>query len=156
MFTKRTDKSVRVEDDRKATVPQSVAKPKGAGGKGVASILGPDLSVDGVIHGDDDLILDGRVKGEVSVRRLTLGRNGVVEGRVKAENVEIHGRIFGDIDAHTVKLFSTARVSGDITHADLSIEIGAHFEGRAVLREAETEHANVIEFDAARLKDDVE
>ena len=34
--------------------------------------------------------------------------------------------------ARQVRLLATARVDGDISHTELSIEAGAHFEGRSL------------------------
>jgi cytoskeletal protein CcmA (bactofilin family) len=66
------------------------------------------------------------------VRELTIGEAGGVEGAIEAESVEIRGRVLGAVTAKSVRLYATARVEGDITHAQLAIEPGAHFEGRSL------------------------
>jgi len=66
------------------------------------------------------------------VRELTIGEGGSVDGSIEAESVEIRGKVVGTVTAKSVRLYATARVQGDITHAQLAIETGAHFEGRSL------------------------
>jgi cytoskeletal protein CcmA (bactofilin family) len=44
--------------------------------------------------------------------------------------VEVRGRVVGNVEAQQVKLYETAYVEGDITHGQLSIDVGAYFQGR--------------------------
>src|SRR4051812_26955675 len=95
-----------------------------------ASLIAENVSLQGDVATDGDVHLDGSIKGDLRVRELTVGEAGCVEGHVEAETVEVRGRVVGTVTAKSVRLFSTARVEGDITHAQLSVEAGAHFEGR--------------------------
>jgi cytoskeletal protein CcmA (bactofilin family) len=97
-----------------------------------ASLIAENVSLRGDVATDGDVHLDGSLKGDMRVRELTVGEGGSVEGHVEAETVEIRGRVTGTVTAKSVRLFSTARVEGDITHAQLAIEPGAHFEGRSL------------------------
>jgi cytoskeletal protein CcmA (bactofilin family) len=100
-----------------------------------ASLISPNVTITGDLISDGDVQLDGAVVGDVRVGRLTIGESGSVEGAVHAEAVDVRGRVAGSISAATVRLHATARVDGDITHAQLSIEAGAHFQGRSLLAE---------------------
>jgi cytoskeletal protein CcmA (bactofilin family) len=97
-----------------------------------ASLIAENVSLRGDLATDGDVHLDGSLKGDLRVRELTVGEGGSVEGHIEAETVEIRGRVVGTVTAKSVRLFSTARVEGDITHAQLAIEPGAHFEGRSL------------------------
>lgn len=98
----------------------------------VASLLSADLTIEGSIEGEGELQLDGVVRGDVRVARLSVGETGHVDGAVQAELVEVRGRIVGSITAKQVRLYGTAYVDGDITHEQLSIESGAYFQGRSL------------------------
>ena len=102
----------------------------------VASLIAENVTLNGDQASDGDVHLDGVVVGDLRVGRLTLGQNAMVEGAIEAESVEIRGRVTGSITARQIRLCATARVSGDMTHAELSIESGAHFEGRSLKFEA--------------------
>lgn len=96
------------------------------------STLSSDLQFDGNISGGGDLQIDGAIKGEVRVGRLIVGETGAVEGGVSADYVEVRGRIVGNVSGKQVKLVATAYVDGDITAEQLSIDIGAYFQGRVL------------------------
>lgn len=100
---------------------------------GVASLVADGVTIRGDLATSGDLHLDGAVEGDVTVGRLTIGETGVVTGVIHAESVEVRGKVSGAISARQVKLCASARVDGDISHAELSIEAGAHFEGRSLV-----------------------
>ncbi len=107
--------------------------------RSVASMLAADLVIDGNIVGGGDLHLDGTVRGDVRVNRLTVGETGSIEGSVMADLIEVRGRIVGAINGKQIKLYGTAYVEGDITHEQLSIDVGAYFQGRCLqTRKVET------------------
>jgi cytoskeletal protein CcmA (bactofilin family) len=96
------------------------------------SLIAENMSLEGVLSADGELHVDGQVRGEIHVQRLTLGESGRVEGQVTAEVAEIRGRITGTLTAKQVRLTATAYVDGDITHEQLAIEAGAFFQGRSL------------------------
>ncbi len=109
-----------------APAPEAPRKPK------VASLISGDITVEGGVTGDGELQIDGVVRGDVRVGRLTVGETGHVEGSVYAEAAEIRGRIIGAVTAKQVRLYGTAYVDGDITHEQLAMETGAFFQGRSL------------------------
>jgi cytoskeletal protein CcmA (bactofilin family) len=96
------------------------------------SLIAENVTLRGDVATDGDVHLDGALTGDMRVRELTIGEGGSVEGSIEAESVEIRGKVVGTVTAKSVRLYSTARVEGDITHAQLAIETGAHFEGRSL------------------------
>ena len=98
----------------------------------VASLVSPDITIEGGITGDGELQIDGVVRGDVRVGRLTIGETGHVEGSIYAEAVEVRGRVVGAITAKQVRLYGTAYIDGDITHEQLAMETGAFFQGRSL------------------------
>lgn len=98
----------------------------------IASVIGKDLVLEGGITGDGELHVDGVIKGDVRVSRLTIGETGRIDGTVSAELVEARGKVVGSITAKQIRLFSTAFVEGDITHEQLAMETGASFQGRSL------------------------
>src|SRR5476651_2671696 len=81
------------------------------------SLIAENVSLQGDLTSDGDVQLDGAVRGDMKVAHLSIGETGQVEGVITADSVEVRGRVAGAISARTVKLYSTARVDGDITHA---------------------------------------
>jgi len=109
----------------------------------MASLVAEGVVIRGDLSTKDDLHLDGVVEGDLNAGRLTIGERGAVTGTIQAESVDIRGRVTGTISARQVRLWASSHVDGDITHAELSIEAGAHFEGRSlVFAAAEPEAAD--------------
>ena len=108
------------------------AAPRPATPQRSLSVVSADLSFTGDLKGNGDLQIDGQVKGEVKVGRLIVGETGAVEGNIVAEYVEVRGRVVGAVIGKQVKLVSTAYLDGDITAEQLSIDIGAYFQGRVL------------------------
>lgn len=129
-----------------------VSGPPRTAARVATSMLGAGLVFEGTISGEVDLLIEGVMKGDVRVTRLTVGEHAAVEGHIRAHHVEVRGRVTGDIEAQAVNLTDTAYVEGDIAHGQLSIEIGAHFQGRCrpLRGEAPTATADVVVLDAAR------
>jgi cytoskeletal protein CcmA (bactofilin family) len=90
------------------------------------------MTLEGNITGGGELQVDGAIKGDVRVERVTIGEGGHVDGGVYAEAVEVRGRVNGSITAKQVRLHSDCHVDGDITHEQLAMETGAFFQGRSL------------------------
>ena len=112
-----------------AAAPQPA--PRAIPGRAV-STLASDLTFEGNVTGPGELVVDGTVRGDVKVSRLTVGETGNVEGNVMADYVEVRGRVVGGVTGKQVKLVSTAYVDGDVTHEQLAIDTGAYFQGRCL------------------------
>jgi cytoskeletal protein CcmA (bactofilin family) len=103
--------------------------PRAAAG---ASLILRNIAVEGSLRSKSDLQVDGTVKGDVTVRTLTVGESGHVDGVIAADFVEIRGRVTGSVSAKQVRLYAGAHVLGDICHEQLILESGADFQGRSL------------------------
>ncbi len=98
-------------------------------GEARCSVIGIDLMIKGDVQSAGNLQVDGTVEGDVKGRHLTVGRDGRIDGSVRAETAHLSGSVSGQVNATFVKLGKSARIVGDITYKTLSIEEGASFEG---------------------------
>lgn len=106
------------------------ARADGPGALAAPSLIGAELTIEGGVSGPGDLHLDGRIIGDVKVSRLTVGESGSVQGSIDADTVDIRGRLTGSIRAKVVRLAASAHVEADVTHEQMSVDLGAHFQGR--------------------------
>ena len=95
------------------------------------TVIGSSIVIDGEISGDEDLVIQGTVKGKISVKEsLIVDRSGVVEADIETQNVEVSGKVTGNINAtDKVELKSDCRVIGDIKAPRILIADGASFKG---------------------------
>lgn len=110
----------------------------------LTSLIASDLTLDGSITGGGDLQVDGAIKGDVRVERVTIGESGHIEGGVYAEMVEVRGKVTGSITAKHVRLHGASHVDGDISHEQLAMETGAFFQGRSLRLQRPPAPATVI------------
>ncbi|NVJ00256.1 bactofilin BacO [Myxococcus sp. AM001] len=95
------------------------------------TVIGSSIVIDGEISGDEDLVIQGTVKGKISLKEsLYVEGSGVVEADIETQNVEIAGRVTGNIVASDkVELKTDCRVVGDIKAPRILIADGASFKG---------------------------
>ncbi len=96
------------------------------------SIISPGLHVTGNLICDGDVQVEGAIEGDIRARHVTVGEAGSIVGHTIAERVVISGKVNGKITAPTVVMHPSAKVFGDIAHETLTIETGAHFEGKCM------------------------
>ena len=96
------------------------------------TIIGTSIVVDGEISGDEDLIVQGTVKGKISLKEnLIIEASGIVEADIESETVKVSGQVRGNISASDrVELCSDARMVGDIRAPRILIADGATFKGQ--------------------------
>ena len=87
------------------------------------------VTVEGNVIAEDDLQIDGRINGNVSCARLTVGAGGQISGDIKANEVVVRGKVKGTIRAARIMLLDSADVAGDVFYDKMSMEEGAHFVG---------------------------
>lgn len=114
------------EDKEEDSVANNSPRPSGA----APSIIGVDVKLSGNLITVGEVQFDGHIEGDLHCGSLTIGESATIEGSVVADIVVVHGTLSGTIRAKTVRLERTSKVLGDVLHEDLSIESGAHIEGR--------------------------
>ena len=90
------------------------------------------LHVKGDIDGNEDLVIDGTVDGQIrlSERKLTLGPAAKVTADIHARHVVVYGYVQGNIRAKgRIEIKKNGSVIGNLTTAQITIEDGADFKG---------------------------
>jgi cytoskeletal protein CcmA (bactofilin family) len=95
------------------------------------NIIGKGIIIRGSLSGGGDLVIEGRVEGQISLKNhLTIEGTGKVEADIRADELTINGEASGNIDALTrVAINTSARVNGDVKAPRVVIEDGAVFNG---------------------------
>jgi cytoskeletal protein CcmA (bactofilin family) len=95
------------------------------------TIIGDQIVIEGTIRGEEDLLIEGSVKGNIEMKahHLTVGSKGQVQAEVRAENVTISGKLEGNINATArVEITKTADFTGEIKAKSISVEDGAYLK----------------------------
>ena len=106
--------------------------------------LGSGLHIKGQLTGTEDLQIDGKVDGPISLNghQLTVGPTAVLNSEIRAGEVVVFGKVIGNVYAKDrVDVKTDGSVTGDISTARISIEDGAHFKGRIEIDPAKSQAA---------------
>jgi cytoskeletal protein CcmA (bactofilin family) len=99
----------------------------------MTTTIGASLKIQGEISSDEDLVIEGRVGGQILMKNagLTIGKQARVEADVRGARVQVLGAIEGNIAAtDRIELAPTADVRGDLTANRIVLVDGATFNGR--------------------------
>jgi cytoskeletal protein CcmA (bactofilin family) len=121
-----------------------------------ASWLTPTMRVKGEISGNEDLLVDGKVEGSVSVgeHRLTVGHNGQVSGGLAAREIIIYGKVDGNhkVVSESIEIKKDALMIGDVTARRIVIEDGAGFKGSIEIEESSKQVDSNLDKSIARTR----
>jgi cytoskeletal protein CcmA (bactofilin family) len=95
------------------------------------AVIGPNIRIQGELSGDEDLVVEGRVEGKISVSKgLRIGPQAQVNAEVKAHHVVIAGRVVGNVvAAEKVEILPSGILEGNIRAPKIAIAEGAQFKG---------------------------
>ena len=134
MFEKRNALGRNVESDtaQPADQPSCSAASATYSSSSQAAVIGARINVAGDITGEEDLSIEGRVKGTINLpgQAVSVGQAGTVNANITASKVFIDGRVQGDIvGVEQVVLTANGWVRGNITAPRVKLEDGAKFKG---------------------------
>jgi len=96
-------------------------------------VLSSDVEIKGSIKFQKDLLIDGKVEGEInSDGVLTIGENAEIRGEIKTKSITVYGKVRGNITVgERCELKSCSTLQGDLKAARLVVEEGATFIGKS-------------------------
>lgn len=124
-----------------ASTSPSMNPPLGSSGR-AQGYLGAGIQIKGDISGNEDLRIDSKVEGSISIGgfRLTLGKSAQVDGEVVAREVVVEGKVSGNISARDrLELKNGSTVIGDISTARIVMEEGAYLKGAVEIDRSNTQ-----------------
>ena len=94
-------------------------------------IIGKGIQIKGNLSGSGDLIIEGRVEGQIQLRdHLTIEETGVIVADIESDRLTVMGQMSGNINAgELTSISSTGTVVGDILTPLIKIDDGARFKG---------------------------
>ena len=108
-------------------------------------VIGAKTVIKGEITGDEDLVIEGNVEGQIRITRdLRVAPGGVLKATVEAQSVNVSGEVVGDCQATTrVEIQSTGRLTGNIRAPKIVIAEGAMFRGNSDMTGRKEERKDV-------------
>lgn len=100
------------------------------------SILGSDVVITGNVVASVDLHIDGKIEGDLKCANLVQGEASEIKGAVIAETAKLAGLVDGSIEAKTLIVHASARITGDVVYETITIENGGQVDGKLSHRRA--------------------
>ena len=96
-----------------------------------STIIGNTIIIDGEISSGEDVVVQGTLKGRVSVQEnIYVESSGIIDAAVETKSIEIAGQVTGDITAkEKVEIAPGGRAQGDVKAQRFLIADGAVFKG---------------------------
>ncbi len=107
-------------------------RPPAAESPGRTARIGPSIRIKGTLSGEEDLVIEGEVEGEVTLGRnsVTIGDTGKVRADIRGSSIcvegEVKGNLFGE---EQVIIRRSGKVRGNVTAPRVNLENGAKFKG---------------------------
>lgn len=102
----------------------------------IESLIGISTSIEGNLHFQGGLRVDGRIKGNLVAEgdepsMLVISEHARVEGEVRAAHVVVNGEIIGNVHcSELLELQPRARITGDVHYKALEMHGGALVSGK--------------------------
>ena len=100
--------------------------------------LGSTVVLTGDIEAHEDMLIEGRVHGKITVPSgtLTIAKGAKVEAEIRVRALVLHGELKGTARAGERALISeTAEMTGDVITPKITIANGARFSGGIRMKE---------------------
>lgn len=104
--------------------------PQGGAADSQATRLAQDLQITGNLKAAGAVEVLGVVNGDVDAGKLIVGAEGRVNGKVRAEIVDVLGHLEGSVSCRNLTLRSSAKAHIQVNYESLTIESGATIEGK--------------------------
>lgn len=102
------------------------------------TLVANNCELTGDVHFSDQLMVNGVVRGNVYAREgakavVTVSEKGRVKGDIRAPNVIVNGKVYGDIysDKH-IELAARAEVKGNVYYNLIEMVMGSRVDGNLV------------------------
>ncbi|AIQ39526.1 polymer-forming cytoskeletal protein [Paenibacillus sp. FSL R7-0297] len=105
--------------------------------KSTDSLIGHGGTLEGKVHCDTNLRIEGNFSGEILCQgTVTIGEQGTVHSSIKAQEIIIAGKVYGNVTADQKLIMTeTGQLHGNIAAGALSIMEGSVLNGSVAMAE---------------------
>ena len=93
-----------------------------------SSVIGVEMQINGNIKCSGNLVLKGKVKGNIECDHINISSEGDLKGNIKSLYSTIGGKFVGDVFADTLAIESTASIRGNLYYNNLKAQPGAKLD----------------------------
>ena len=99
-------------------------------------IVGMGVTITGSIKAKNEIKIYGKVQADVEAKKIFIGNNGEIIGKIKTNTLQVEGRAKGEIRVDSLlKILSTGSIDGKITYEKLEVQQGGNIKGELIAKE---------------------
>lgn len=98
------------------------------------TIIGAGCKLTGDIKTDHSVQIHGHVVGDINAETVVIGRGGIVEGKIIASSLFLHGTLNGPATVDVANVFSHAQMTGVLSYRTLNITANTGLECKLAKR----------------------
>ena len=103
------------------------------------TVIGKDAFIKGELRSTTDMLIEGRVEGEIHGTRVIVGESGDVQARIAAQVLTVRGTVRGDCEgSKKVEITATGKVYGNIASRAIVVAEGATFRGASKMAQSDS------------------
>ncbi len=117
------------------------------------SVIGRSISIKGELSGEEDLIIQGRVEGNIDLKKnnITVDKSGSVKGDIYGKSITLEGEVEGNLFGEKrIVLQPSGVVRGDMRAPAINLEEGAKFKGNIAMEAWDEKQSTLKEAPLAR------
>ncbi len=95
------------------------------------NVLAAGIEIVGTIRFQNDMHIDGKIDGQIESEsgKVTIGEQAYIKGNIKAGEINVYGRVEGNMQSQRCHLHENSVVTGDVTSKGFSMNEGAKLSG---------------------------
>mgnify|MGYP006125636067 CR=1 FL=1 len=103
-------------------------------------VVGSGVTINGSIVAKEEVVIIGKVEADVEAKKIIVGSNGEINGKIKTSILEIEGKVNGEIDVeNTIKIMASGKIEGKISYQKLEVQEGGTVKGELIIKEMKQE-----------------
>ena len=123
------DTKAQINEPKKPEISIDMKDMEVSKAKASNSIIDEWLTMTGDLESEGDILIRGKVRGNIKCKLLIIDEKASVDGGMVAEEVVVRGTTKGTIRANRVIFEETAHVDSEIYHRSFAVEEGARIKG---------------------------
>ena len=129
MFNKKPDSPFGTSTTGIPTSISNLPAPYASTADANYSIINEWLTMKGDLESEADILIQGKVFGNIVCKMLIVDTNALIEGGITADDVVVRGTTRGVLKAKRVRFEKSAQVDSEIWQQSFSVEEGAKITG---------------------------
>jgi len=105
-------------------------------------MIGQGVSITGTIKAENEVIIQGKIDGDIDCNNVSINKSGIVKGKIQSEIMTVEGKIEGEFNVNSIlHIKSNGSAIGKISYGNIQIDEGGKIFGEIKSKEENNKNA---------------